>query len=201
MSLLRAFIAVEIPQHTRQMIERQSARLRQSLGDDLVRWVPSENMHLTLKFLGDVASSHLNFLKQMISQTADSHAPFDLQVGGLGCYPNPRSPRVIWIGIHAPPTLASLQKNIEAGSVRLGYERDERAFSPHLTIGRVRQNANPADLPKVRAALSSIQFGDMEIARVDSVHLFKSDLTPSGSIYTNLFSAPLKNGTQKSGDF
>jgi 2'-5' RNA ligase len=193
MSPLRAFIAIELPQHTRTIIERQAARLRQSLDGDLIRWVPSDNMHLTLKFLGDVVDSHLSFLKQMISQTANSHAPFDLQIGGLGCYPNPRAPRVIWIGIHAPSVLSSLQKNLEAGAARLGYEKEERAFSPHLTIGRVRQNANPADLPKVRAALNSTQLGEMEIARVDSLHLFKSDLTPHGSIYTKLFSAPLTN--------
>jgi len=192
MSLLRAFIAVEIPWHTRHAIERQAARLRQPLGNDLIRWVSSENMHLTLKFLGDVTTSHLNFLKQMLSQVADLHTPFDLQIGGLGCFPNLRAPRVIWIGIHSPPVFAALQKDIEEGAARLGYKLEERAFSPHLTLGRVRQNANPADLPKVRAALNSTQLDDMEIARVDSVHLFKSDLTPNGSVYTKLFSAPLK---------
>jgi 2'-5' RNA ligase len=192
MSLLRAFIAVELPQQTRAAIERQAARLRQSLGGDLIRWVPVENMHLTLKFLGDVVDTHLNFLKQMISQTAESHPPFDLQVGGLGCFPNLRAPRVIWVGIHAPPVLSALQKNIEAGAARLGYEKEERAFSPHLTLGRARQNANPADLPRIRAALNSIQLGGMETARIESIHLFKSDLTPKGSIYTKLFSAPLK---------
>jgi 2'-5' RNA ligase len=147
---------------------------------------------LTLKFLGEVAASHLNFLKQMLSQTADSHPPFDLQIGGLGCYPNPRAPRVIWIGIHAPPVLALLHKNIEANTVRLGYEQEERPFSPHLTIGRLRQNANSADLPKVRAALNSTQLGNIDIARIDSIHLFRSDLNPGGSVYTKLFSAPLK---------
>jgi 2'-5' RNA ligase len=193
MSLLRAFIAIEIPQYTRIIIKRQTARLRQSLGDgdELIRWVPSENMHLTLKFLGDVATSHLNFLKQMLSQIAEAHAPFDLQIGGLGCYPNQRAPRVIWIGVHAPPTLAALQKNVEAGAARLGYEREERAFSPHLTLGRARQNAHPAALPQIRAALNSLQLGEMEIARVDAIHLFRSDLTPNGSIYAKLFSAPL----------
>jgi len=201
MSLLRAFIAVEIPQRSHDAIERQIAPLRQILGNDLIRWVPSENMHLTLKFLGEAAAAHLNFLKQMISQVAGAHAPFDLQIGGLGCYPNRRAPRVIWVGIHAPPALAALHKNIEAGASRLGYDADERAFSPHLTIGRLRQNANPADLPKARDALNATQLGAIDIARVDAVHLFKSDLTNGGSIYTKLFSAPLKKRTQKSPDF
>jgi 2'-5' RNA ligase len=191
MSLLRAFIAIELPQRTRNAIERQTAPLRQSLGNNLIRWVTSENMHLTLKFLGDVAASHLNFLKQALAQAADAHPQFDLQIGGLGSYPSARNPRVLWIGLHAPDVLTSLQKNIEAGVVRLGYEQEERAFSPHLTIGRVRQNANLSDLPKIRAMLDKTQLGNIDIARIDSVHLFKSDLNPGGSVYTKLFSAPL----------
>lgn len=196
MGILRAFIAIELPAQTRAALERQSARLRQSLGGDLIRWVPAENIHLTLKFLGDVADTHLIFLKQTISQAAEAHAPFDLQIGGLGCFPNLRAPRVIWVGVHAPAALSSLQKAIEAGAARLGYEKEARAFSPHLTLGRARQNLSPAELPRIRAALSSIQLGETETARVSAVHLFKSELTPNGSIYTKLFSAPLQGGSE-----
>jgi 2'-5' RNA ligase len=191
MGLLRAFIAIELPQHTQDAIERQTTRLRQTLGNELIRWTPARNMHLTLKFLGDIAASHMEFLKQMLAREADSHPQFDLQIGGLGSYPNSRRPHVLWVGIHAPAELASLQKSIESSASRLGYEQEERAFSPHLTIGRVRQNADPAELPKIRAALDSIQLGNIGIARVDSIHLIRSDLQPSGSIYTKLFSAPL----------
>ena len=191
MSLLRAFIAIELPQHIRDAIEKQTARLRQALGNDLVRWVPAQNMHLTLKFLGDIAASHVDFLKQMLAREAESHSQFDLQIGGLGSYPTSRRPRVLWVGLHALAELASLQKSIEAAARRLGYEPDEHPFSPHLTVGRVRQSASPADLPKVRAAMDNIQLGGIGTARVDSVHLIKSDLQPSGSIYTKLFSAPL----------
>ena len=191
MSLLRTFIAIELPKHLQDAIEKQTARLRQTLGNDIVRWVPAQNMHLTLKFLGDIATSHVDFLKQLLARVADTHPQFDIQIGGLGSYPTSRRPRVLWAGLHAPADLISLQKSIEAGTTRLGYEQEERAFSPHLTIGRVRQNANPQELPKIRAALDSIQLGNIGIARVDSIHLFKSDLQPSGSIYTKLFSAPL----------
>ncbi|MBI5965591.1 MAG: RNA 2',3'-cyclic phosphodiesterase [Chloroflexi bacterium] len=191
MGLLRAFIAIEFPQPIKDAIERQTARLRQTLGNDLIRWVPAQNMHLTLKFLGDIAASHVDFLKQMLAREADTHPQFDLQIGGLGSYPTSKRPRVLWVGLHAPADLASLQKSIEAGACRLGYEQEERPFSPHLTLGRVRQNLSPADLPKIRAALDNIQLGNIGTARVDSVHLIRSDLQPSGSIYTNLFSAPL----------
>ncbi len=191
MGLLRAFIAVELPQHLQSAIEKQTSRLRQTLGDQIIRWVPIQNMHLTLKFLGDIATSHVDFLKQLISQEAASHRQFDLQIGGLGSFPTSRRPRVLWAGLHAPADLASLQKSIESGTLRLGYEQDERAFSPHLTLGRVHQNINPADMQKIRTTLDTIQLGNIGTTRVDSIHLFKSDRLPNGAIYTKLFSAPL----------
>jgi 2'-5' RNA ligase len=191
MSLLRVFIAIELPVHVCDAIQKQTVRLRQTLGNDLIRWVPTQNMHLTLKFLGDTATSYLDFLKQLIIREADSHPQFDLQLGGLGSFPNSRRPRLLWIGIHAPADLASLQRSIETGTSRLGYEQEERAFSPHLTIGRVRQNSSLPELQKIHTALDIIQLGNIGIARVDSIHLFKSDLQPGGSIYTKLFSAPL----------
>ena len=191
MSQLRAFIAIEIPLDIQDAIQRQTARLRQTLGSDLVRWAPAQNMHLTIKFLGEIAASHVDFLKQMLAREADSHIQFDLQFGGLGSYPTSRRPHILWVGLHAPAELASLQKSIEAGTSRLGYEQEELVFSPHLTIGRVRQNVSPADLAKIRTAMDNIQLGNIGTARVDSVHLIKSDLQPNGPVYTKLFSAPL----------
>jgi 2'-5' RNA ligase len=191
MGLLRAFIAIEIPPNIQAAIEKQTARLRQALGNETVRWIPAQNMHLTLKFLGDIASSHVDFLKQLLTREATLHSQFDLQIGGLGSYPTSRRPRILWVGLHIPAELVALQKSIETGTTRLGYEQEERDFAPHLTIGRVRQNASPADLPKIRAAMDNIQLGNIGTARVDSVHLFKSELQPNGSVYTKLFSAPL----------
>jgi RNA 2',3'-cyclic 3'-phosphodiesterase len=191
MSLLRAFIAIELPNITLDSIEKQTARLRQTLGNDIIRWVPVQNMHLTLKFLGDIATSHVDFLKQLLTREADSHPQFNLQLGGLGSFPTSRRPRLLWIGIHAPTDLVSLQKSIEAGTSRLGYEQEERAFSPHLTIGRTRQSISQPELQKIRVALDTIQLGNIGVVRVDSIHLIKSDLQPNGSIYTKLFSAPL----------
>jgi 2'-5' RNA ligase len=193
MSLLRAFIAIEIPEHVCDAIQKQTAHLRKILGNDLIHWVPTQNMHLTLKFLGDTTTAYLDFLKQLLAREAKSHPQFNLQLGGLGSFPNSRRPRLLWIGIHAPADLVSLQRSIETGTSRLGYEQEERAFSPHLSIGRVRQNINLPELQKVRTALDTIQLGNIGTARVDSIHLFKSDLLPGGSVYTKLFSAPLSN--------
>jgi RNA 2',3'-cyclic 3'-phosphodiesterase len=192
MSLLRAFIAVEIPSGIRTMIDESTAELRAEIGP-LVRWVAVENMHLTLKFLGDVSASNIDMLSQILRAEADLFDCFNMQVGGLGCFPNAKRPRVLYIGIQAPPALEALQRGIEAASRRLGYESEDRGFSPHLTIGRVRQGVTPAEQQTIRHALEHTQIDSLGTARVDSLHLYKSDLKPSGSVYTRLYSAPLRN--------
>ena len=191
MSPLRVFIAIELSQQTLDAIEKQTARLRQTVGDEIIRWVPPQNMHLTLKFIGDIAPSHLDFLKQMITREAATHPQFEMQIGGLGSFPNSRMPRILWVGLHAPAVLTSLHKSIETGASRLGYEKEERAVAPQRTLGRARHDIKPGELAKVRTALDTIQLGNIATARVDSVHLFKSDLQSGGSVYTKLFSAPL----------
>src|SRR5512146_1221454 len=194
MGLLRAFLASELPTPLQDAIYTASAVFRSLLRACVVRWVPAHSVHLTLKFLGDVSPSSLDLIKQMLVAEAAQFSAFDVQVQDLGCYPNPRRPRVLWVGLNAPPELASLQRAIEAAAARLGYESEEREFSPHLTIGRVRQNASATDLHNIRAALDEIRIGWLGTARVDAIHLFKSELRPEGSVYTRLFSAPLREG-------
>jgi RNA 2',3'-cyclic 3'-phosphodiesterase len=192
MGLLRAFLAAELPVVLQTAIHAATASLRESLGNDVIRWVPAQNIHLTLKFLGDVAPSGLDLIKQMLLAEASQFTAFDVRVEGLGCYPSPRRPRVLWVGMTAPPELASLQRAIETAAARLGYEAEERGFSPHLTIGRVRQNASAADVHSIRGALGITHVGILGNVGVDAIHLFKSELRPEGSAYTKLFSAPLR---------
>ncbi len=192
MSLLRAFIAVEIPSPLQDEIHKATADLRDTLGTDLIRWVALRNIHLTLKFLGDVSPANVDMIEQMLAREAGQYPAFDVPVEGLGSFPNPRRPRVLWVGLVAPPTLGSLQHSIDTAASRLGYAAEERDFSAHLTIGRVRQNASASDLQKIRAALEETRVGRLGVARVDAVYLFKSDLQPTGSVYTKLFAAALK---------
>lgn len=192
MSLLRAFIAVEIPAEIRQSIYGATARLRDQTGP-LVRWVPIENMHITLKFLGHISPANVDLLSQMIRAEAGLFPCFDFSLSGLGSFPSLKRPRVIYIGIQAPATLDALHRGIESASHRLGYESEERGFSPHLTIGRVKQNVNSSEQQTIRRALEDSKIDSLGTTRVDSVHLYKSELKPTGSVYTRLYSAPLKN--------
>jgi len=191
MNLLRAFIAVEIPLPIRQAVNSATSDLQKEI-NSLVRWVPMENMHLTLKFLGDVSPSNVDMLTQMIRAEADLFHCFDFELNGLGSFPNLKRPRVIYIGIQAPAMLEALHRGIESASRRLGYESEERGFSPHLTIGRVKQNIAPAEQQTIRRALEGTKIDSLGTARVDSLHLYKSDLQSTGSVYTKLYSAPLK---------
>ena len=192
MSLLRAFIAIEIPPEIHKAIESKTAPLRAALDSSVVRWVTTNNIHLTLKFLGDISPANVDMLSQMLSVEVSQHSIFELKFGGLGAFPNPKRPRVVWIGIQAPAGLEALQHGIEAATATLGYPSEERPFSPHLTIGRVKQTARSADMQKIRTALEETKVGMLGSAQVTAVHLFKSDLKPTGAAYTRLFSAPLK---------
>jgi RNA 2',3'-cyclic 3'-phosphodiesterase len=193
MSLLRTFIAVDISSHIQQIIQQKTEPLRQTLGTSLVRWVAVENLHLTLKFLGNVSPTNVEMLNQMLHAEADLVDTFDMHIQGLGSFPSLRRPRVLFIGIQAPAGLEALYHGIESACARLGYESEERGFSPHLTIGRVRQDVSASGQQKIRGALAGTMIDSLGTARVDSVHLYKSDLKSNGSVYTKLYSAPLKN--------
>jgi RNA 2',3'-cyclic 3'-phosphodiesterase len=194
MNLLRAFIALEIPPKVQEDLYRATSNLRRGTGS-LIRWVPEENMHLTLKFLGDISPANVEFLTQMIRTEAEACNCFEIRLTGLGIFPNSKRPRVIYIGIQAPAELESLQHAVESGTRRLGYESEDRSFSPHLTIGRVKNalRISAADQQKIQRALEETKIDSLGTARVNSVHLYKSDLQSTGSVYTKLYSAQLKN--------
>lgn len=188
---MRTFIAIEFSPHVHAVIQSQTAHLRHALGDDSIRWVSPGNLHLTLRFLGETVGTHLQFVRQTLAHEAGGQAPFELQLGGVGAFPNSRSPKVLWLGIQAPAALFSLQRSLETAFRRLGYEPENRPFSPHLTLGRVRQGAAQPALQKIGIVLDRVQPGNIAIARVDAIHLFKSDLQPGAPVYSKLFSATL----------
>lgn len=192
MSLLRAFIAIDLPPEIKQAISTATASLQKEAGR-AVRWVAAENLHLTLKFLGEISAANLELLTQALRTEAGQHQPFQISVARLGYFPNARSPRVIWVGLDIPPELIRLQRQVEASTSRLGYTSEEKAFAPHLTIGRVREQASPAELQKLRAALEKTTLGSLGTFTASAVHLFKSDLKPTGPVYTCLASALLKH--------
>jgi 2'-5' RNA ligase len=120
-----------------------------------------------------------------------AHPEFQISVGGIGAYPKIRRPRVIWIGVEAPSELIHLQRSIEAQTARLGYAKDRRSFSPHLTLGRVSRNATPREVRQIGNVLAETKIGFLGVTPVKEVHLYRSDLKPGGAVYTRLFTTPL----------
>jgi 2'-5' RNA ligase len=194
MEAIRAFIAINLPEAVQQQLDALEKQVQDQAGEAgrrIVRWVPASNMHLTLKFLGEVSTTNLQSLDGMLRGEALRYRSFEMAVGQLGAFPNIRRPRVIWAGIQAPDTLIQLQKAIDAGARQLGYPEEERPFSPHLTLGRISQNARPADLAALAEALGKIHPGELGRFTVERIHLFRSELHPTGPVYTPLFTYPL----------
>ena len=191
MSVFRCFVAVELPMSLQDTVEGSTIEMRERIGSDIVRWVPGRNIHLTLKFLGDTATSSLERIRASIEAVVVRFEPFEVAVGGFGAFPSHRNPRVLWLGLTAPQVLASLHREVDLATVRLGYTSDGRGFSPHLTVGRVRQNIAATDVQRIRSELERTKIGEIGRWTVDAVQLFRSEPLPSGSVYTKLFSAAL----------
>ena len=186
--MIRTFIAVETSPEVRAAAAGLTDRLRRGWRASEVRWVPPENLHLTLRFLGETAESGVAPLTAALDGVTAGTPPCQLTLGPLGAFPDVRRPRVLWLGLKGAGTAAlrSLQRRIEERLTGLGWEREGRPFSPHLTLGRVRPGraAGPGE-GWTRAAVPELAF------RVDEVVLMRSDLRPDGARYSVLHRSPL----------
>jgi len=194
MEVIRAFIAVNLSPDILERIEQISLDLRKRMDVVPIRWVPTENIHLTLKFLGNVSTANLEILKDILGKVVSSHHECDISVGGIGVFPKPHNPRVVWVGMEVTQELITLQRNIEIETARLGYSREHRPFSAHLTFGRVSRNAAAQDVHVIAEILENYKVGFLGATRVRTVFLYRSDLKPDGAEYTPIYSAALNEG-------
>ncbi|GAB4576388.1 MAG: RNA 2',3'-cyclic phosphodiesterase [Anaerolineae bacterium] len=191
---LRLFIALELPDHVLQALQTLQSRLRQQPGGQAVRWVRPEGIHLTLKFLGEVPARQEADITRAMEAAALGHTALALQAMGVGCFPNPRKPRVIWVGLAGDlARLNALQGAVERALNPLGFPPEKRGFSPHLTLGRTRRDARPDAIRALSALVTGVQvespLAEWEAA---SVSLIRSELRPDGARYTRLASAALR---------
>jgi 2'-5' RNA ligase len=190
MKLLRAFLAVEIPFEIRQQLAQLIAPLNRAHGN-AVRWVRSENIHLTMKFLGDCEPARLEKINRALRPELEGLPSFDLNVGGFGVFPAINHPRVFWCGLSCTPALINLYEKVELVCASSGFQREHRPFSPHLTLGRGNERAAPHELREIAAAIQKISGQPIGVVRVDGLTAFQSQLSPGGSIYTPLHKIPL----------
>ena len=189
--VIRTFIAVDLPPSVLDALEQITSQLQEKLPNTPVRWVDVQKMHLTLKFLGDISKENIGMVEKILLSEGVKRPVMDIGIGGIGAFPKMRHPRVIWIGVEAPPDLFDLRRGIEDGVARLGYNYDKYEFTPHLTLGRISRKASARDVRTVGNVLHDFQVGFIGVARIEAVHLYRSDLSPGGAKYSCLYSAPL----------
>lgn len=187
METLRTFIAIVLPDPIIRQLAQVQRQLERQAPSESVRWVRPEGIHLTLKFLGDTPVGKLDAIRTALAAVASRASPCTFTVGGLGCFPNPRRPRVIWVGIQtAGGELTALQQAVEAAMKPLGFPPEGREFTPHLTLGRVRDRISPADMARIGALVSSTDIGTLGEVQARGFALIQSILKPSGAEYIPL---------------
>jgi RNA 2',3'-cyclic 3'-phosphodiesterase len=178
---MRTFIAIPLPEGARSALSQIQQGMRTTGAD--VRWTAIPSIHLTLKFLGEIDPGVVAQLTRSLKEATKDETPFSLAIGGVGTFPNLRNPRVVWCGIEGEmDRLNALQQRVEEACARLGFPPEDRPFSPHLTLGRVKGSRN---LPRL---VDCIRIGSplRTALQVGCFHIYRSTLTPAGAIYSAL---------------
>ena len=192
MEQVRSFIAIELPDELRRELVKLEARLK-SAEPPGIKWVDPYGIHLTLKFLGNIAVDRIEEITGAIAQAAEGIAPFHLAVKDLGVFPNLRRPQVAWVGMSGETDkLCQLQKQIESHLTRLGFAAESRSFTPHLTLARLRNQVSPQERQKFGQLIASTSFEAVATIEVDTICLMRSQLTREGAIYSSIGTVGLK---------
>jgi 2'-5' RNA ligase len=191
MSRIRTFIAVDLGKAIRDRLVALQETLARA-GTE-VKWVEPDNLHVTLLFLGEVDAREIPDVCRVVAQCTAQHTPFLIRVETAGCFPTPRRPRVLWVGIgEGARPLCSLHDGLEPPLMALGcYRREERKYTPHITLGRVRGNGSTEKLAAALAKQAGWQGGEIGVREI---LIMGSELTPKGPVYTVLSRAKLGSG-------
>jgi RNA 2',3'-cyclic 3'-phosphodiesterase len=192
MSLIRAFIAIELPAELKTELAALETQLKKN-SPPVIKWVDPESIHITLKFLGEIPDAVIDKLLPAMEESVVGVSPFKLDIRQLGAFPTIDRPQVIWVGVTGDmDKLAQLQKKIEANMEQLGFKRESRDFSPHLTLGRVRDEARPNEIQRIGKLLKDTPFSALHNINVNEINLMKSRLTSTGAIHSCIGSVKLK---------
>jgi RNA 2',3'-cyclic 3'-phosphodiesterase len=185
---MRLFIALNLPDEERERIHRAAGPLRDA--GYPVRWIGPESYHLTLKFLGDVRGEMLPVVEKVVGRVADATRAFPLSLGGFGAFPTLRRPRVLWVGAEPSPALRCLKQDLEWGLANHGFERETRAFHPHVTLGRADEGSGAGAFRGLHELSAGLEYRT-EIA-IDSVDVMRSHLSKHGPRYSVVREIPLR---------
>ncbi len=186
---MRCFIAISLPEELKAKISGIQEKLKAAGAD--VSWTRPEGMHLTLKFFGEIEDKRIPKIEKALDAVVDGIPTFTLSVSGMGTFPDMRRPRVIWIGLKEDGgNLLRLQKGVEEELKKTGFPSEDRRFTPHITLGRIRSNKNTDKLLRLIEEEKVEELGSFDVS---GVHLIKSELKPAGAEYTELYSIILSN--------
>lgn len=187
----RAFIAIQLPNDLLETLQAVQQRLESVLPAKTVRWLPAAQMHLTLRFLGNVPSEHVGELRHALAEACRNAAPLKLCAQGIGCFPNPGRPRVIWVGMDGDiENLRALQSRIAPATEPWCERKEDRSFRPHLTLGRVRETSARARR-QIATGLTNASSGVLGQWTAREVHLMSSRLSAQGAEHSVLASIEL----------
>ena len=181
---MRAFIAIDLPPEIHDELVQCQATFRDLCPD--ARWTRTEGIHLTLKFLGEIADAQVGKVTQALA-TLGAIATFPVEIKGVGFFPDARRPRVFWAGVVAPPELAQIARRIEDAMEKIGFPREQRAYSPHLTLARFRE---PRPQPALADAVERQSKNSLGRFDVREFYLFESRLHPRGAEYRKVARFP-----------
>ena len=185
----RVFCAIELPAEVRARLEDHVRRLRKEVPDAAASWSRVENIHLTLKFFSNVEVKRIEKISAASQRVVKEFMPFQIDVGQTGVFPRPSRPQVLWIGVSDPSRqLSALQEKFENECAAEGFEKEDRAYRPHITIARLRK---PEGARSLAEAHLKLQFAPVEV-EVKQIVLFRSELSPKGSKYTVISAADLR---------
>lgn len=190
---MRLFVAINPPEKERERLLTATAPLREA--GLPVRWVASASIHLTLKFLGWVRPEDVDRTAEVMAEAAAKTQAFELPIGGFGAFPSLRRPRTVWAGIEATPALRCVKHDLEWMFRSLGFEREVRAFQPHLTLGRARKGAQAGNFRDFESLLADLDY--TASFPVETIELMRSRSGPDGVRYEEVASAPLGVGVER----
>lgn len=188
---IRTFIAIRLPEETKDFLGKLQDILKISDAD--VKWVKKENIHLTLKFLGEIEKKKIDEIIKIIDNLSNSISVFQLEVSEIGAFPKKEYPRVIWAGlVSGDKEMRQIAKELDNAICKIGLPKESRSFSSHITLGRVRSSLNKKQLIEQLNYLEGNFPKPKPKCKVDKITLLKSTLTPSGPIYEVLHERNLK---------
>jgi 2'-5' RNA ligase len=189
---IRSFIAVELPVELRSALGKYKNEMEPG-SKAFAKWVLPDGIHVTLKFLGNIAPGMVDKISFSMEQVCTGIAPFTLETDELGGFPDLKHTRVLWLGMHGDTNrMKLLQEKIDDSLSSLGFEKEKREFTPHITLARIRDRAGASDRLKFGALITSRIYSIRHTIRVESVNLMQSRLQPGGAVYNKLRSIRLK---------